>query len=416
MRELRAVMQYYTINRPCSFSSSSSPIAAPIFSKRSPLNPTPAATTHLPSSIRHNLERRIYNNATNSKTTPPTTTSPLGFFADSSDPLPASGPSAQRMILIDAMALLYRSHFAFGPDYRLRNSAGEDTTVMFGFLSTFLSLMELHPPPTHVAVVFDASGKTFRHELFPGYKGQRPDTPEDIRAAVPKLQELLNAMGIVELCVPGVEADDVIGTVAVRSVEAGMAVAIASPDKDFFQLLRPGLILLRPPKKSDAAAAVAAGASKAVKYALQPYTDDRFREEWQGLEPQQFVDLLALMGDASDNVPGVEGIGPKTATTLLLRYGTLSEILQQAGDIIPKKRATAVLATSEGAAAAKLSRQLVEIRVDLDLPPVVGSLEKFRVHPPKDGGTEALRLLKEIEFEVHSTRIQALWKRMEIKM
>jgi 5'-3' exonuclease len=284
---------------------------------------------------------------------------------------------------------------------------------MFGFLSTLLSLLELHPSPTHVAVVFDASGKTFRHELFPGYKGQRPDTPEDIRAAVPKLQELLNAMGIVELCVPGVEADDVIGTVAVRSVEAGMAVAIASPDKDFFQLLRPGLILLRPPKKADAAAAVAAGASKAVKYALQPYTDDKFRDEWQGLEPHQFIDLLALMGDASDNVPGVEGIGPKTATSLLLRYGTLDEILHQAGDIIPKKRATAMLATSEGAAAAKLSRQLVEIRVDLDLPPVVGSLEKFRVRPPRDGGKEALRLLKELEFEMHSTRIQALWKRMQ---
>lgn len=310
------------------------------------------------------------------------------------------------------MALLYRSHFAFGPDYRLRNSAGEDTTVMFGFLSTLLSLLELHPPPTHLAVVFDASGKTFRHELFPGYKGQRPDTPEDIRAAVPKLQELLQAMGIVELCVPGVEADDVIGTVAVRSVAAGMAVAIASPDKDFFQLLRPGLILLRPPKKADAAAAVAAGASKAVKYALQPYTDDRFRDEWQGLEPQQFIDLLALMGDSSDNVPGVNGIGPKTATALLVRYGTLSEILQQAGDIIPRKRATAALATVEGAAAARLSRQLVEIRVDLDLPPVVGSLEKFRVQPPKDGGIEALRLLKELEFEVHSTRIQGLWKRM----
>ena len=262
-------------------------------------------------------------------------------------------------------------------------------------------------------VVFDASGKTFRHELYPGYKGQRPVTPDEIRSAVPRLIQILQAMGVAEMQVPGVEADDAIGTVAVRSVQAGMAVAIASPDKDFFQLLRPGLILLRPPKKADALAAVAAGASKAVKFALQPYTSENFREEWQGLEPSQFVDVLALMGDASDNVPGVEGIGPKTAMSLLTKYSSLDEILAQAHDITPKRKATAQLATAEGAAAALLSRQLVQIQTNLDLPPVVAPLETFRVALPGDGGQEALRLLKELEFEVHSNRMKRLWERME---
>jgi len=128
------------------------------------------------------------------------------------------------MILTDAMALLYRSHFAFSPDHRLRNTAGADTTVVFGFLSTLLSLMELHPPPTHFAVIFDASGKTFRHELFQGYKGQRPDTPEEVRAAIPMVKDILTAMGVAEVCVPGVEADDVIGTLAVRGIEASHAI------------------------------------------------------------------------------------------------------------------------------------------------------------------------------------------------
>lgn len=316
------------------------------------------------------------------------------------------------MILTDAMALLYRAHFAFGPDHRLRNSAGEDTTVIFGFLSTVLSLLELDPAPTHLAVIFDAYGKTFRHELFSGYKGQRPETPEEIRSAVPKLQVLLHALGIAELAVPGVEADDVIGSLAVRSVREGMAVAIASPDKDFFQLLQPGLILLRPPKKADVNAAVAAGASRAIKYALQPYTVDKFRDEWGGLEPNQFVDALALMGDASDNVPGVDGIGPKTATSLLLRYGTLDAILALGQDIEPKRKATAGLATPAGAAAAILSRQLVQIQTDLDLPPVVGPLDRFVVKSPSDGGVEALKILKELEFEVHSIRLQRLWERL----
>lgn len=321
--------------------------------------------------------------------------------------LPAP-PKTQRMILTDAMALLYRSHFAFGPDHRLRNSKGEDTTVVFGFLSTLLSLLELQPPPTHVVVVFDASGKTFRHELFRGYKGQRPETPEQVREAVPRIKSILETLGIPQLCVPGVEADDVIGTLAVRGVENGMAVAIASPDKDFFQLLRPGLILLRPPKKSESAMMGAAN-----KYSLLPYTQDDFSRDWDGLKPAQFVDVLALMGDASDNVPGVSGIGPKTATKLLLQYGTLEQVLAHAGELAPK-RASAALLSVQGIGAARLSKQLVQIQSNLDLPPLSAnvSLDQFRILPPPDGGAAAVGALRDLEFKVHEARLISLWQAM----
>eukprot|EP00887_Chlorella_sp_A99_P000066 scaffold16.g66.t1 len=327
------------------------------------------------------------------------------------------------MILTDAMALLYRSHFAFGEAHRLRTAAGEDTTVLFGFLNTLLNLLELSPAPTHFAVVFDAAGKNFRHELYSGYKGQRPETPDAIR-------------------VPGVEADDVIGTLALRGVQAserwrsgkeeGMAVAVASPDKDFMQLLRPGLILLRPPKKAapagSAAAAAAAGAAAAAagwvgpdgsrvsKFALVPFTEAHFREV---------------------------GVGPKTAAALLRQFGSLESILEHAGTReqgglelqhaahveryepsgqmrlrLPAsssrpeckpRRAAEQLGSEAGAAAARLSRQLVEIRTDLDLPPLRAPLDALRLARPADGGAAAAHQLESLEFKVHAGRLRALW-------
>jgi DNA polymerase-1 len=304
------------------------------------------------------------------------------------------------MVLTDAMALLYRSHFAFSHDHRLRTSGNRDTTVEFGFLSTVLSLLELSPHPTHFAVVFDASGKTFRHELYTGYKGQRPPAPEEIVNAVPVVQDLLRAMNITEIRVPGVEADDVIGTLARRAVEEeGMAVAVASPDKDFFQLLRPGVILLRPPKKNR---------EDVNRYSLVPYSEDDFAIEWDGLRPEQFVDVLSLMGDSSDNVPGVPGIGPKMAIKLLHQFGSLDEVLRRADEAQPKRAATA-LATEDALAAARLSKQLVELRTDVDVPSTNLTLDSMRLRIPADGGRAAFDMLAELEFESHAKRLKSLW-------
>lgn len=304
------------------------------------------------------------------------------------------------MILTDAMALLYRSHFAFSDAHRLRNAAGRDTTVLFGFLNTLLNLLELSPPPTHFAVVLDAPGKTFRHEIYEGYKGQRQSCPDEIREAIPHLLGLMKAMAIPVIQVPGVEADDVIGTMAFRAVEEGIAVAVASPDKDFLQLLRPGVILLRPPKKP-------APGERVNKYALIPYSQADFEEEY-GLQPEQFVDVLALAGDASDNVPGVPGIGPKTAVALLKEWGSLDNLLAHAAEAKPKK-AAAQLTSEEGAAAARLSQQLVQIKTALDMPPVQEPLEQLRLQLPADRGADLLRHFEELEFSRHTARVKELW-------
>lgn len=305
------------------------------------------------------------------------------------------------MILTDAMALLYRSHYAFSEAHRLRNAAGEDTTVLFGFLSTLLNLLELAPPPTHFAVVFDSPGKTFRHELYEGYKGQREACPAEVKEAIPRLQQLLRSMAIPYIQVPGVEADDVIGTLACRAVQEGIAVAVASPDKDFFQLLRPGVILLRPPKK-------AVSGERVSKYALVPYSGADFEQEF-GLQPEQFVDVLALAGDASDNVPGVSGIGPKTAVSLLKQWGSLEALLEHAAELKPKKAAQQ-LSLPEGRAAARLSQQLVRIETSLDLPPVLLPLEDLRLQLPADRGADLLHRFQALDFARHSARVQALWR------
>lgn len=322
---------------------------------------------------------------------------------------------------MDAMALLYRSHFAFGPDARLRTSSGEDTSVLFGFLNTLLNILELQPHPTHFAVIFDAPGKNFRHELFPGYKGQRPPTPEPISEAVPRLKALLQMAGIPQISAAGVEADDVIGTIATRGVDDGFVVAIASPDKDFFQLLRRGLILLRPPSKAD---------KTVSRYALLPYTEESFKNDWE-LDPEQFVDVLALAGDSSDNVPGVAGIGPKRAVALLQEYGSLENILENSATttttnnnnsveeqhggqrrVSMPKKVSATLASQEGQEVARLSKLLVQINTKLDLPPVLVPLEEFRLKSPADAGLAALEEIRALEFKMHGPRLKALWAAM----
>lgn len=322
------------------------------------------------------------------------------------------------MVLVDALPLLYKAHFAFPHDTRLRSNDGTDTTVLYVFLNMIINLLSLAPPPTHFAVVFDAAGKNFRHELYTDYKGQRPEMPPEIKAGIPLAKELLQAMGIPIFAVPGVEADDVLVTLGVRGVQEGMVVAIASPDKDFFQLLRMGLILLRPPKKQQYKAAPGeqgdsaeaqqqrGGERRVSKFMLLPYTEADFEREW-GLKPPQFLDLLALAGDASDNVPGVAGIGPKTAASLLRQYHSLETLLAHASEV--PRRAGATLQSPEGAAAARLSRQLVRIETSLDIPPLKAPLEDLRLRPPPDGGSAVLDLCRRLDMHTHQERLAKLW-------
>jgi 5'-3' exonuclease len=247
-----------------------------------------------------------------------------------------------------------------------------------------LAVLELDSV-THAAVCFDAKGKTFRHEMFADYKANRPATPPEIKRAIPEVIEMLRNMDVPVLTLAGVEADDVIGTVANRAVgECGYRVSVVSPDKDFFQLLGPRVRQLRPNGRNfvdeNGVIVHRANDDEFSDYhepnlcgkGLVPYTERDFRDEFGDLDPAQFVDVLAMVGDASDNVPGVEGVGPKTAPRLLKLYGNIEGCVANAkapeGSDIKNKRVRENLASKKGAASAFLCRNLVKIRTRLNAP------------------------------------------------
>jgi len=314
------------------------------------------------------------------------------------------------LILVDGTALLYRCHHAMAAaGARLTNAAGVDTAATHGFVSQLLRLLELDPPPTHVAAVFDAAGKTFRHELFPAYKGQRPTAPEEVVAAAPRVRALLRALGVADLAAPGVEADDVIGTLAVRAAGDGVRVAIVSPDKDFFQLLRPGLQLLRPPPR-----AASRGPALVTVAGLVPYTEAAFVAA-HGVPPSAWADVRALAGDPSDNVPGVPGVGLVTALSLIQAHGSLEAVLADPS-VAPRKAAREALATAEGAAAARLSRRLVTIHTELDVPPARlpwGELAFARPARGSDAENAALDALAALDMAPAAARLQRVWHAMD---
>ena len=213
------------------------------------------------------------------------------------------------LLLIDAYAMIYRAYYAFIRTPRM-NSRGENTSAVFGFVVTLDDLLK-RVNPTHIGVAFDPHGPTFRHEAYEQYKAQREETPEDIRWAVPRIQSILRAMNIATLEVQGFEADDVIGTLAGKAEKAGFEVYMATPDKDYGQLVSDHIYMYRP--RHTGGFEKLGPAEVCAKY---------------GLENQlQVIDLLGLMGDASDNIPGCKGVGEKTAVQLLQQFGSIDNLL-----------------------------------------------------------------------------------------
>lgn len=213
-----------------------------------------------------------------------------------------------RLVLIDGSSYLYRAFHALPP---LSNADGEPTGALFGVVNMLRA--HLKEAPEHIAFVIDAPGKTFRDDLYPQYKANRPPMPDDLRAQVEPMLALVEALGIPILRVPGVEADDVIGTLALQGAAAGIDVTISTGDKDFAQLVRPGVRLVNTMTGSrmDSDAAV---------------------QEKYGVRAEQIVDYLALMGDKVDNVPGVEKCGEKTAAKWLAEYASLDGVIAHADD------------------------------------------------------------------------------------
>ena len=213
------------------------------------------------------------------------------------------------LLLIDAYAMIYRAYYAFIRAPRM-NSRGENTSAIFGFVVTLEDLIK-RVKPTHMAVAFDPAGPTFRHEAYEQYKAQRQETPEDIRWAVPRIKQLLEAMNIPVLDVPGYEADDVIGTLAHKAEKDGFEVYMATPDKDYGQLVTDHVFMYRP--RHNGGFEKLGPQEVCEKYGIQ--------------NQKQVIDLLGLMGDSSDNIPGCKGVGEKTAVQLLQQFGSIENLL-----------------------------------------------------------------------------------------
>ena len=235
------------------------------------------------------------------------------------------------LLLIDAYAMIYRAYYAFIRAPRM-NSRGENTSAIFGFVVTFEDLLK-RLKPSHIAVAFDPVGPTFRHEAFEQYKAQRQETPEDIRWAVPRIKQILQAMNIPVLEVPGYEADDVIGTIAHKAEKEGFEVYMATPDKDYGQLVTEHIFMYRP--RHTGGFEKLGPQEVCEKYGLQ--------------NQSQVIDLLGLMGDSSDNIPGCKGVGEKTAVQLLQQFGSIDNLLANTDQL-------------KGALQRKVQEQVEEIR------------------------------------------------------
>ncbi|MCQ4968511.1 DNA polymerase I [Atlantibacter hermannii] len=250
------------------------------------------------------------------------------------------------LILVDGSSYLYRAYHAFPP---LTNSAGEPTGAMYGVLNMLRSLL-MQYQPTHAAVVFDAKGKTFRDELFEHYKSHRPPMPDDLRAQIEPLHAMVKAMGLPLLAVSGVEADDVIGTLAREAEKAGRPVLISTGDKDMAQLVTPDITLINTMTNT-----ILGPEEVVTKY---------------GVPPELIIDFLALMGDSSDNIPGVPGVGEKTAQALLQGLGGLDTLFAEPEKIAGlsfRGAKTMAAKLAEHKEVAYLSYQLATIKTDVEL-------------------------------------------------
>ena len=254
----------------------------------------------------------------------------------------------KRLFLLDAYELIYRAYYAFMRMPRI-NSKGMNTSAIFGFVNTLDDVLT-REKPSHLAVVFDPSGPTFRHEAYEEYKANREATPEDIRKAVPIIKQIVKAYRIPVIEVPGYEADDVIGTLAKKAGEMGnIDTYMITPDKDYGQLITQNIFQYKPGKGGNE---------------VEIIGKEQVCENYGICNPQQVIDILTIWGDSSDNVPGIRGIGEVGAKKLIGKYGSLENIIAHA-DELPAKQQEAVKSSLEQI---QMSRFLVTIKRDIQLP------------------------------------------------
>ncbi len=291
---------------------------------------------------------------------------------------PAAEPN--RLFLLDGMALVYRAHFALIRN-PIMNSKGVNTSALYGFTNTLLSIIQ-NEKPTHLAVAWDTSAPTPRHEKYPEYKANRDEMPEELRTAIPACKELCRAFALPLLEIDGYEADDLIGTLAKTADDkGGFHTFMVTPDKDFAQLISPTATMWRPGRKGSDHEAI---------------TLKELPEVWGVAEPHQIIDLLGLMGDSADNIPGVPGIGPKTAVKLIAQFGSIEEILANT-DQLKGKQKEKVEANKENAL---LSKDLATIIRDA---PLETNFEELTLSPYDEEAIQ--KLFTEYEFRSLSKRL-----------
>jgi len=285
----------------------------------------------------------------------------------------------EKLFLLDAYALIYRAYYAFIKNPRI-NSKGMNTSAIFGFVNTLADVIK-RQQPTHIGVAFDPAGPTFRHEAYEQYKAQREETPEDIRLSVPIIKEIITAFRIPILEVPGYEADDVIGTLATTAGGRGIDTYMMTPDKDYGQLVSEHVFMYRPrfgDKDFDTLGVEEVKAKFGIK------------------RPEQVIDLLGLMGDSSDNIPGCPGVGEKTALKLITEFGSIENLLANTNQLkgaLKKK-------VEEHVEEIKFSRFLATIKTDV---PIELDMESLLLQEPDE---EKLRtLFEELEFRNLADRV-----------
>ena len=285
----------------------------------------------------------------------------------------------EKLFLLDAYALIYRAYYAFIRAPRI-NSKGQNTSAIFGFVNTLEDVLRKEQP-THIGVAFDPKGGTFRHEMYAPYKAQREETPEDIRASVPTIKDILRAYRIPILEVPGYEADDVIGTLSHQADALGIKTYMMTPDKDYGQLVTENALIYRP---------------KFGDKEFEVMGIERVKEKFGIERPEQVIDLLGLMGDSSDNIPGCPGVGEKTAQKLIAEFGDIPTLLARRDELKGALRKK----VEENVELIELSRFLASIKTDV---PITLDLEALKREAPDEEKIQAL--FEELEFRTLLKRV-----------
>ena len=297
--------------------------------------------------------------------------------------------NTEKIFLLDAYALIYRAFFALKKNPRM-TSKGLNTSAIIGFLNTLYEVLK-NEKPSHIGVAFDLGAPTLRTENFCDYKANREEMPPDLRASIPYIIEIIKGFNIPIYAAEGYEADDVIGTLAKKAEKAGYLTYMMTPDKDFGQLVSDNIFIYKPAKFNDPAT-VMGPKEVCEKYGIQT--------------PTQLIDILGLWGDASDNIPGIPGVGEKTASKFVQEYGSLEGLLEHTDDLKGKMKENVINFADQG----KMSKMLATINTEA---PVKFDAEELKVKQPNLPAL--LKIFEELEFRTMAKRLVADYGKVELK-